>query len=270
MTDFRNVKLKVLSPEHSAAFQEAVFESGGRWRVDGDKVMYTDAKYLFTSSPSKNYTPTLAWGDSLHTFSTHPSKQINFITPAYRMTKIRIRNPEHSEFVQKKLFENGCSWGGGITKTQHADRGFLTISGIGQIRFCSEEFFNEQKHLTEIFIEDDSMDELDEHEKESSNAGPKTTTIGTLVVDTETNVTTRFSGTETSDGSTASYYELPSGATELQHLISHKNMNAQIGEIFRSCYRYGQASHSDKLRDAKKIQFYINAEIERLEKRNAN
>jgi hypothetical protein len=69
-----------------------------------------------------------------------------------------------------------------------------------------------------------------------------------------------------SDGSTASYYELPEEATELQHLISHKNMNAQIGEIFRSCYRYGEASHSDQLRDAKKIKFYIEAEIDRLSK----
>ena len=43
-------------------------------------------------------------------------------------------------------------------------------------------------------------------------------------------------------------------------------MNAQIGEIFRSCYRYGQASHSDQLRDAKKIKFYIEAEIDRLNK----
>jgi len=69
-----------------------------------------------------------------------------------------------------------------------------------------------------------------------------------------------------SDGSTASYYELPKNVSELQHLISHRDMNAQIGEIFRSCYRYGIASHSDQLRDAKKIRFYINAEIERLEK----
>ena len=68
-----------------------------------------------------------------------------------------------------------------------------------------------------------------------------------------------------SDGSTASYYELPPKAKELQHLISFKNMNAQIGEIFRSCYRYGQSSHSDQLRDAKKIKFYIDAEIERLQ-----
>ena len=68
-----------------------------------------------------------------------------------------------------------------------------------------------------------------------------------------------------SDGSTASYYELPKGATELQDLISFKDMNAQMGEIFRGTYRYGQASHSDRLRDAKKIKFYIDAEIKRLE-----
>ena len=45
-----------------------------------------------------------------------------------------------------------------------------------------------------------------------------------------------------SDGSTASYYELPEGATELQHLISYRVMNAQNGEIF-----------------------YTHAELERLE-----
>jgi hypothetical protein len=67
-----------------------------------------------------------------------------------------------------------------------------------------------------------------------------------------------------SDGSTAVYYELPPGACELQHLISHRNMNAQVGEIFRACYRYGQTSHSDELRDARKIKFYIDAEIARL------
>ena len=69
-----------------------------------------------------------------------------------------------------------------------------------------------------------------------------------------------------SDGSTASYYELPPEATELQHLISYRNMNAQDGEIFRAIYRKGRASHSDALRDAKKVLFYAQAEVERLEK----
>jgi hypothetical protein len=69
---------------------------------------------------------------------------------------------------------------------------------------------------------------------------------------------------ETSDGSSASYYELPSNAHQLQDLISDKNMNGQIAEIFRECYRYGRASHSDELRGIKKILFYANAELERL------
>lgn len=71
---------------------------------------------------------------------------------------------------------------------------------------------------------------------------------------------------EQSDGSTAGYYELPEGATELQELISAKNMNAQIGEIFRACYRYGQVAHSPEIRDIKKILFYAKAELERLTK----
>ena len=72
-----------------------------------------------------------------------------------------------------------------------------------------------------------------------------------------------------SDGSTADYYVLPEAATQLQDLISHRDMNSQIGEIFRACYRYGIVSHSDKMRDAKKIRFYAQAEVERLEKLGA-
>ena len=71
--------------------------------------------------------------------------------------------------------------------------------------------------------------------------------------------------TNKSDGSTASYYELPPGCTELQDLISFRNLNAQDGEIFRAIYRKGRASHSDELRDAKKVLFYAQAEVRRLE-----
>jgi hypothetical protein len=63
---------------------------------------------------------------------------------------------------------------------------------------------------------------------------------------------------------------LPTNCSELQDLISYKNMNAQIGEIFRECYRYGQASHSDEFRGIKKILFYANAELKRLENLDGN
>lgn len=71
---------------------------------------------------------------------------------------------------------------------------------------------------------------------------------------------------ETSNGTTASYYELPPGATQLQDLISYRNLNAQDGEIMRAIYRKGRASHSDELRDARKVLFYARAEVDRLEK----
>ena len=67
-----------------------------------------------------------------------------------------------------------------------------------------------------------------------------------------------------SDGTTAKYYVLPEHAKDLQDLISYKDMNAQIGEIFRSCYRYGEVSHSDKMRDINKVIFYAEAEKKKL------
>jgi hypothetical protein len=70
-----------------------------------------------------------------------------------------------------------------------------------------------------------------------------------------------------SDGSTAEYYELPKDdPKQLQDLISFRNMNGQVAEIFRACYRYGEVEHSEKLRDAKKMRFYADAEVKRLEK----
>ena len=68
------------------------------------------------------------------------------------------------------------------------------------------------------------------------------------------------------NGSTASYYELPAGATELYHLINHKNMGANIGEAFRALYRYGDDHHSSRERDLRKVIRYCEMELERLER----
>jgi len=73
-----------------------------------------------------------------------------------------------------------------------------------------------------------------------------------------------------SDGSSAKYYELPKDATQLQDLISFKNMNGQIAEIQRAVYRYGEVGHSPKIRDLKKIIFYAKAEIDRIERYESN
>ncbi len=95
------------------------------------------------------------------------------------------------------------------------------------------------------------------------------TSVGQINPHLHTDLSVTLKKNSVSDGSSGSYYIFEPGSKELQDVISDKNMNAQIGEIFRSCMRYGEASHSDQLRDAKKIQFYINAEIARLKKAKA-
>ncbi len=251
MTDFRNVKLKVLSREHSAAFQEAAFKAGVKWAGGGK----TGAKYLFISDDPA---PILTCGNSLSVFENTEHKEILFTTPAYLKTKIKIRDREHFDFAVEKLEQNGVQGTRPVRIPSLPYGDYIAVKPVGLHGVVERVVDGRFYDYKEIFIE-----------KDDAEPGDNNKTIGKLVVDVEANITTRFTDTETSDGSTASYYELPDGATELQHLISHKSMNAQIGEIFRACYRYGQASHSDQLRDAKKIQFYINAEIERLEKLNA-
>ncbi len=74
---------------------------------------------------------------------------------------------------------------------------------------------------------------------------------------------TLTNNTVTSDGSTASYYELPPWACELADLIRYKNMNGSQSEMFRALYRGSTASHSDERRQAKKVLAYAVDEIVR-------
>lgn len=66
-----------------------------------------------------------------------------------------------------------------------------------------------------------------------------------------------------SDGSTASYYELPPWARELADLIRYKKMNGSQAEMFRALYRGSEASHSDEKRQAKKLLAYAVDEVVR-------
>ena len=87
------------------------------------------------------------------------------------------------------------------------------------------------------------------------------------LVDLDDQVVVSSGSKSKSDVSTADYYELPNdNPKQLQDLIAFRNMNGQVAEIFRACYRYGEVEHSEKLRDAKKMRFYADAEVKRLEK----
>lgn len=69
-----------------------------------------------------------------------------------------------------------------------------------------------------------------------------------------------------SDGLSTDYYKLPDYATELRHLISHKDMSFARGNIFKACYRLGEKDGVDALYDINKIIFFANELKEMLER----
>ena len=72
------------------------------------------------------------------------------------------------------------------------------------------------------------------------------------------------------NGITASHYQLPQGCTELQDLISFRNMNGQDAECFRALYRKGNSHHSSQARDTAKVLRYQLEELMRMQGTKAN
>lgn len=68
----------------------------------------------------------------------------------------------------------------------------------------------------------------------------------------------------TSDGGSSSYYELPENAEELGDLINYRDMNFNIGNIFKACYRMGLKSGNGPEYDLNKIIFFAEMEKKRL------
>ena len=66
---------------------------------------------------------------------------------------------------------------------------------------------------------------------------------------------------DTAGGSTPSQYGLPDGAKELQDLIEYREMNFAVGNIFKAAYRLGKCDHSDRMRDLRKIQWFVEREL---------
>jgi hypothetical protein len=62
---------------------------------------------------------------------------------------------------------------------------------------------------------------------------------------------------ETSDGSSTNYYKFPEHATELRHVISHKNMSFSRGNLLKACYRLGEKEGTATLYDLNKMEFFL-------------
>ncbi|MCH9712796.1 MAG: hypothetical protein K0U20_09250 [Proteobacteria bacterium] len=65
------------------------------------------------------------------------------------------------------------------------------------------------------------------------------------------------------DGSTANYYELPEGATQLRDIIKHKKMSHSIGEAFCALYRLND--NGERERNLRKALSYIQFELKEYE-----
>ena len=63
-------------------------------------------------------------------------------------------------------------------------------------------------------------------------------------------------------GSTPKQYGIPDGATELQDLIEHRDMNFAIGNVFKACYRMGIKNKAEY--DLNKIIYFANRELKRI------
>ena len=69
----------------------------------------------------------------------------------------------------------------------------------------------------------------------------------------------------TSDGGSTSYYTFPMTSRDIGDLIDFKEMNYNIGNIFKACYRLGEKQGISKAYDLKKIMFFATRELEKIE-----
>lgn len=67
-----------------------------------------------------------------------------------------------------------------------------------------------------------------------------------------------------SDGGSTNYYDVPEGTKDLGDLVEYKNMNFNVGNIFKAAYRLGEKEGTDKSYDLKKIIYFAQRELNRL------
>ena len=72
------------------------------------------------------------------------------------------------------------------------------------------------------------------------------------------------------NGGNTDYYAIPAGATMLQDIIEHRNMNFAVGNIFKACYRLGEKSGQDVIRDLNKIIWFAERKKARIQKSSIN
>jgi len=68
---------------------------------------------------------------------------------------------------------------------------------------------------------------------------------------------------EGQEGWSSDYYQLPPNASELGDLIEYRDMNFNVGNIFKACYRLGHKEGVSDIYDLHKIKYFVEREIHR-------
>lgn len=76
MENLINTKIRILSADHSKAFQEHVFSKGGNWRCGSRKACYLTAPYLYIGDEG-----CVCFGDNEGFFVDHQHREITFDLP---------------------------------------------------------------------------------------------------------------------------------------------------------------------------------------------
>ena len=67
-----------------------------------------------------------------------------------------------------------------------------------------------------------------------------------------------------STGGSSAYYDIPEWAKDIGDLIHHRQMNFNIANIFKACYRFDIKAGIDKQYDLNKIIFFAQRELDYL------
>lgn len=118
-----------------------------------------------------------------------------------------------------------------------------TLIAISSIDECCSRIKVEVEKDINITLEDRQI--LDELKK----SGKSYLEIINVIKNTDT-----FKKHNGGDGN--DYYDLPPNALQLQDLIEFKNMNANIKDIFKACWRKGDKKGVDEIYDVEKMVYY--------------
>ena len=71
MQNYREVKIRIISPKHNEKVQKILFSTGAKWSISGAVVLYPYAKYLYVYDDGA-----LSYGDTESHFIGKPFKEI--------------------------------------------------------------------------------------------------------------------------------------------------------------------------------------------------